>query len=78
MTQDPEIKGAEPAANRRWHAPLPERLPEPTAWPLVLALGASLMAWGLVTSWIISGVGLMLFAAGMGGWIAGMRHEQPK
>ena len=58
-----------------WHKPLPEKLPEPTAWPVVLAFGACLMAWGIVTSWIISAVGLIVFAAGVGGWIARMRDE---
>lgn len=80
MTQESEHNYAEPATDRSrpgWHPPLPERLPEPTVWPLVLAFGATLMAWGVVTSWIISVVGLLLFAAGAGGWISRMRHEQP-
>jgi len=59
-----------------WHAPLPERLPEPTGWPAVLAFGASLAAWGIVTSWMISSVGVVLFGAGVAGWIARMRHER--
>ena len=80
MMQESEQTHAEPATDRSqpgWHPPLPEKLPEPTIWPLVLALGATLLAWGVVTSWIISGVGLLLLAAGTGGWIARMRHEQP-
>ncbi len=79
MSEDVASRPVAPAADRSqpgWHAPLPERLPEPTAWPLVLALGACLMAWGVVTSWIVSGVGLLLFVAGTGGWVARMRHEQ--
>jgi hypothetical protein len=59
-----------------WPAPLPERLPEPTVWPAVLAFGACLAAWGVVTSWVISIVGLVLFSAGIAGWIARMRHER--
>jgi hypothetical protein len=79
MTQDFENKTTVPAADRRqpgWHPPLPEKIPEPTVWPFVLALGATLLAWGVVTSWMISVVGMLLFAAGMGGWIAEMRHDQ--
>ena len=67
---------AAPVGEAQWHAPLPEKLPEPTAWPMVQAFGACLMAWGVVTSWIISAVGLVIFAAGTGGWIARMRDEQ--
>lgn len=59
-----------------WNSPQPESLPRPTAWPLVLALGASLIAWGIVTSWIISVIGLVLFGIGAGGWVAEMRYDQ--
>jgi hypothetical protein len=59
-----------------WHRPLPEALPEPTVWPAVVAFGTCLLAWGVATSWVISGLGLAAFAAGIGGWIARMRHEQ--
>jgi len=58
-----------------WHEPLPASLPKPTIWPLVLAFGACMLAWGVLTSWAISLVGLVLFATGLGGWIAGMRDE---
>ena len=58
-----------------WHEPLPLSLPKPTIWPLVLALGACLLAWGILTSWAISLLGLVLFATGLGGWIARMRDE---
>lgn len=59
-----------------WHAPLPEKIPEPTVWPLVLALGTTLLAWGVVTAWTLSLVGLLLFAVAAGGWIAELRHDQ--
>ena len=59
-----------------WNAPLPESLPDPTAWPAVTAFGATILALGLVTSWIISCVGLVVFAAGIGGWIGRMRDER--
>jgi len=79
MILNDENKTATPAAARSqpgWHAPLPERIPEPTVWPLVLALGTALLAWGVVTSWLISLLGLLLFIVGTGGWIADMRHDQ--
>ena len=49
-------------------------LPQPTYWPAVLALGITFLAWGLVTSLVISGVGLVLFALALAGWIGDLRH----
>lgn len=64
------------ASGSGWHAPLPERLPNPTASPAVLGFGASLLTWGLLTSWIISAVGLVVFGIGVSAWISEMRNEQ--
>lgn len=51
-------------------------LPAPTAWPIVLALGMSLMLAGMVTHWGISLLGLLLSLAGVAGWFAQvMPHE---
>jgi hypothetical protein len=49
-------------------------LPRPTYWPAVLALGITFLAWGLLTSPLISGVGLVLFAVALAGWIGELRH----
>jgi hypothetical protein len=51
-------------------------MPAPTLWPVTLALGSSFLVWGTITSWIISGVGLVLFAVALGGWIRELRHER--
>ncbi|MGH9553150.1 MAG: hypothetical protein ACRD3W_27470 [Terriglobales bacterium] len=56
--------------------PLPERLPRPTVWPATLALGSTLLAFGVVTSWIISLAGLGLFLLGAGGWFEELRNDQ--
>jgi hypothetical protein len=56
-------------------------LPRSTAWPIILALGITLLGAGLVTSLALSLVGAALFSLGLGGWIAqllpgrGHRHE---
>ncbi len=71
----PADAGPHGAGRSGWHEPLPVSLPKPTIWPLVLAFGACLLAWGVLTSWAISLVGLTLFATGLGGWIARMRDE---
>jgi hypothetical protein len=57
------------------------KLPRSTAWPIVLALGISLLGTGLVTSLALSAVGAVLFVFALGGWIGqllpgrGQRHE---
>jgi hypothetical protein len=36
------------------------------------------LVWGLVTSLIITGVGIALFALALAGWIRDIRHERAK
>jgi hypothetical protein len=43
-------------------------LPAPTAWPMVLAFGVTLIFGGLVTSAVVSLVGLVSAAIGIVGW----------
>lgn len=43
-------------------------LPKPTAWPLVLSLGITLLLAGLLTHWIISVLGLVLMLPSIVGW----------
>jgi hypothetical protein len=43
-------------------------LPVPTAWPMVLALGITLVIAGMVTHWVISLLGLVLLLRSMVGW----------
>lgn len=43
-------------------------LPSPTPWPMVLALGLSLVLAGLVTNLVIGMLGLVLMLAGSVGW----------
>jgi hypothetical protein len=44
------------------------QLPAPTAWPMVFALGVSLMLAGMVTHWAISLLGLIMVIPGIVGW----------
>jgi hypothetical protein len=57
-----------------WNYPKPEHLPRPTYWPLALAFGIVLIMFGIVTTFAISGVGLIIFAVALGGWIGELRH----
>jgi hypothetical protein len=43
-------------------------VPAPTAWPMIMALGLTLSAGGIVTSFTVSAVGILLFVAGAIGW----------
>jgi hypothetical protein len=44
------------------------QLPAPTAWPMVFALGVSLMLAGMVTHWAISLLGLLMALLAIVGW----------
>jgi len=48
--------------------PASVELPAPTAWPVVLAFGVTLMFAGLLTSPAVSALGVILTAAGWVGW----------
>lgn len=54
----------------------PEELPEPTYWPFYLAMGITFLAWGLLTMWEFSALGLILIIISLVGWINIMRHER--
>jgi len=56
-----------------WHAPLPEKIPPPTLWPITLALGACLLAWGIITAWPVLVAGAALFIRGAAGWVSDLR-----
>lgn len=51
-------------------------LPVPTPWPMVLALGVSLLITGMVTHWVISILGaLLLFRSAFGWFFEVLPHE---
>ncbi|MGB6482377.1 MAG: hypothetical protein WBE86_02695 [Candidatus Acidiferrales bacterium] len=58
-----------------WTEPRPQNIPRPTYSPAVLALAIVCLLWGLVTSYLISLLGLILFAVGLAGWIGELLHE---
>lgn len=53
----------------------PEHLPQPTYWPFFLALGLMFLGWGLLTIWLISLAGFIVFVISLIGWINILRHE---
>lgn len=58
-----------------WKKPLPQNLSRPTYWPSILALAVTLVLLGPVTLMAITGVGLVVGAAALIGWIGDILHE---
>lgn len=59
------------AAHESQHAESVE-MPESTIWPLVLAVGVTLLGAGLATSWALVYVGAVLMLFGLVGWIGSL------
>ena len=61
-------------------APAEMKVPAPTAWPIILAFGFTLMFAGLLTSASVSALGVVLAVAGCIGWFSEVfpyQHEEP-
>jgi hypothetical protein len=71
-----EFSEPAPATRSDWGIARPEKPPRSTLYPAALSLGATLLVWGLISSLIVTGFGLVLFAVAMGGWIKEIRHER--
>jgi hypothetical protein len=70
------------AEQSKENRPTPRKIevPAPTAWPLVVAFGCSLLFAGLVTSISVSLLGSLLSLAGCVGWFREVfpsEHEEP-
>ncbi len=59
-----------------WSLARPDVISQPTLWPPALGLAVTLCLWGLASSFIITGVGICLFAVSLAGWIQDIRHER--
>ncbi len=75
MTISPPKGADRPASPSAYGTPRPERLAEPTWWPPALAFGAALTAWGLITAALLLGVGMIVIAVAISGWIGDICHE---
>ena len=58
-----------------WSEPRPQNIPRPTYSPALLALAIVCLLWGMVTTYLISLLGAILFVLGLAGWIGELRHE---
>ena len=55
-------------------------MPAPTAWPMIAAFGLGFAFAGLVTSVVVSVVGVVMFVAGLVGWfreVLPVEHREP-
>lgn len=53
-------------------------LPSPSYWPLVMSIGITFLLLGLIFSYYLSGIGFLIFAASLIGWLrepTGMEGE---
>lgn len=53
----------------------PQNLPRPTYWPFFMAFGVVCLFWGILTNWVVSAVGLILFGISLAGWISDIFNE---
>jgi hypothetical protein len=65
----------QPETPLAWQTPQLERLPRSTYAPAVLGLGITFVFWGFMTTFYISGVGLILCAMALTQWIGELRRE---
>ncbi|MGA2232172.1 MAG: hypothetical protein ABSH22_14845 [Tepidisphaeraceae bacterium] len=54
---------------------LPQRAPEPTYAPFMLALGVTMLFWGLVTSPVMSTGGFAIFVWALWMWIRDIAQD---
>ena len=56
----------------------PEQIPGATVWPITLAFGGLFLFWGILTLPIVSGIGVVLMAFAVAGWIRDIRYERER
>jgi hypothetical protein len=80
MPDNPGMNESEPQnsgapSSEGWSKPQGMHIPEPTYMPVVMAIGIICMLWGIVTTYLITLVGVVLFVISIWGWIGELRHE---
>lgn len=61
--------------DENWNEATPQDIPHATYWPIIVALGITLVFWGILTVYYISVAGLLVLAIGIGGWISDLRED---
>jgi hypothetical protein len=70
-----ETAHAEHRPRPGWSRPKPEVIPEPTYWPAVFGLGIAFLMWGFISNIFVWGMGFILIAVALVGWIGDLRNE---
>jgi hypothetical protein len=76
MDHAPQAHDEDAELRPGWSRAKPDHIPRPTYWPAVMAFGITFALWGLITTLIISVVGIVLMAVALGGWIGDLRDER--
>jgi len=77
VSEDDQIGNpARTGAPDGWSLPRPERIPRPTYWPAIMALAIAFMLFGVVTSWIFTGTGAVMFVLSLGKWIGELIRDE--
>lgn len=73
MTQPnaPDLSNAIPAEPPRATI----HLPRPTAWPMLLAAGVTMLMAGLITNPLFAVAGIAAVGLALNGWFEEVRHE---
>jgi len=77
-TDDQQPESGRETYPEQWFPPQPKEMTRPTYWPLVLSVGITLLAWGAVTSYPLSLLGLAMSALAVLNWIGDIRREQER
>lgn len=74
QTQEPGTANRASAEESEWCDAKPAVIPEPTFWPMILALGVTICLWGTLTSWIFVVTGLLLSLVSVYFWVMELRQ----
>ncbi|MBV8772218.1 MAG: hypothetical protein JO166_07805 [Deltaproteobacteria bacterium] len=66
VPQDPAENGN---GTPEWKPPLPEKIPDATYAPAMLAMGITFLLFGMVTLYVFSLAGVILMVWSLGKWV---------
>lgn len=72
MTNSETDRGGDDGA---WTEPRTPGVPAPTVWPAIVAVSVVTFSFGLLTSWVISAVGLASFAFSVSHWMEELNRD---
>jgi len=64
-----------PRESSDWTEPRSPEVPAATYWPAIAALAVVTSFFGILTSWVISAVGLIIFVIAMNHWIGELNRD---